>query len=95
VDESRCAANLLLSQAELVALVPLLGYEACERLAARAASGAHRLEDLLVADYGFLPDDALALFSTENLTRLGYDEAVYEAIRTRNAEAIARARRQP
>ena len=95
VDETRCAANLLLSQAELVALVPLLGYEACERLASRAASGAHRLEDLLVADYGFLSEDALALFSTENLTGLGYDEALYEAIRTRNAEAIARIRRQP
>ncbi len=95
VDEARCAANLSRSQAELVALLPLLGYETCERLAARAAEEGKGLEDYLVSFCGFSRKDAAALFAAESLTRLGYDEALYRAIRERNAEAIDMIRRQP
>ncbi len=89
-DADRCRAGLESSHAQVVALLPLVDYTACEALLARARSDGVSVRDLLVNRHVLSSTDADALFSPENLTALGYDETLYDAVRQRSGAALKR-----
>jgi aspartate ammonia-lyase len=83
VNDAACARNLEQSYARIVALVPLFGYAACERIVDRARQLGHKLETYLQAELGFAEEDIDALLSTRNLTRFGYDSELYRQMATK------------
>jgi aspartate ammonia-lyase len=87
-DEERCLRGLAASHADVVALLPLVDYTACEALLTRARLEEVSVRDLLVRSRVLSPADAEAIFSPENLTALGYDEGLYAEIEERSGAAL-------
>lgn len=81
VNADRCARNLDASYAKVVALLPLFGYPACERLVAEASERGVTLDDYLVSSGTVTAAELDELCSSENLNQLGFDEALYARIR--------------
>lgn len=88
VDAERCAQNLEASHARIVALLPLFGYGACERIIEAARGRGMTLSAYLVTELGVAEADCEELLSTRNLTRLGYDPVRYAELRGRYAALI-------
>ena len=88
VDAERCAQNLEASHARIVALLPLFGYGACERIIEAARARGMTLSAYLVTELGMAEADCEELLSTRNLTRLGYDPVRYAELRGRYATLI-------
>jgi len=86
VDETRCAENLEASYGRVVALLPLFGYAACERLITDARRRGTTLSTYLVEVLGMDRADVEELLSTRNLTRLGYDAELYAELERRYAD---------
>lgn len=89
-DSSRCARGLRSSHADAVALLPLLGYSDCEVLMRRASRDGMSLRELLAANGLFTGEEGEVLFSSENLTSLGYDQELYEIARAKNEQPLKR-----
>ncbi|MFP4067355.1 MAG: lyase family protein [Spirochaetaceae bacterium] len=92
VDSERCRRNLEASHGRVVALLPLFGYAACERIVEAARARGMTLSAYLVAELGMAEADCEELLSTRNLTRLGYDPVRYADFRRRYAGLIERLR---
>ncbi|MGM0675539.1 MAG: lyase family protein [Spirochaetota bacterium] len=92
VDAARCEKNLEASHARVVALLPLFGYAACERIVAAARERGMSLSGYLVSELGMAQADCEELLSTRNLTRLGYDPTRYGELRRRYATLRERLR---
>ncbi len=88
VDRERCERNLEASHGRVVALLPLFGYAACERIVEAARGRSASLSDYLVSELGMAEADCEELLSTRNLTRLGYDPVRYADLRRRYAVLI-------
>ena len=89
-DRERCAKGLASGYAEAVALLPLLGYEEIEALLEAADERGVSLRGLLTESDALSDAQADALFAPANVMALGYDERLYEAIRTERGEALGR-----
>lgn len=90
VDSARCAANLEESYARVVALLPLFGYAACERLIEDARERGTALSAYLVEVLGMDQADVEELLSARNLSRLGYDAERYAELERRYADRAGR-----
>ena len=88
VDPERCERNLEASHGRVVALLPLFGYAACERIVEAARSRDMLLSEYLVSELGMAEADCEELLSTRNLTRLGYDPVRYADLRRRYAALV-------
>ncbi len=88
VDSPRCAANVAGSAAAVVALLPLVPYGGVEVLLRGAGAAGKELQTYLTEEGLLSKEDAEALFAPENLMSLGYNEALYSAIRERSGVAL-------
>ncbi len=82
VDEDRCRKNIDASFAKIVALLPLFGYQACERFVNEARTAGQTLEEYLALQGLIAPQDLAELFARGNLNQLGYDEELYSRVRS-------------